>query len=190
MVIFTPTGQIINDNWPEIRKRNFNWGTSALRMRFSYAQGYITTALRNNVVAYQLVSGSLVIELYDKKTGIIIPKPPKYFNRFEYDLSYNCFGYCFAESKVWLLDPSQFITDEYVETDSDNAELIVFKEHKSIGDAGEDLYTFSHAVKVLDNKNVSFKPGLNALIENVPAGEAIHTYNYNSELYLRKKDAD
>ncbi len=187
MINFQGTGQIINDGWPEIRKQDFAWGNTALRMSFSYEHGFITTSLGNPNEAFRLVPGSFVIELYDKATNAVIPRPPEFFDQFGYDLSYNCFGYCFAESAYWILNPAVIIEDEYEETDYENAEFIIFKEHRSIGDDGEHVYTISHAVKFLENGNVSFKPGLNALVEDVPEDVAIHTYNFNHEIYLKRR---
>lgn len=187
MAKFTKSGNRVKSGWPEIRNKKMNWGNTALRLTYEYEKGYVCTSKGTKVEAYELIKDSLVVELYDKKSGITIPKPASYFKQFKFDLSYNCFGYCFADSKALLLDPTQFIVEEYEEVDFDDAELILFKEHKGIGDNGEDILIYFHAVKILPNRNVSFKPGINELVENVSDDLAIHNYNFNHEVYLKKK---
>ena len=187
MIIFEKTGKIINDSWPEIRNKKMNWGNTALRLSFAYAEGFIKTEKGTKVIAYELINGSLRIELFDKLSKNTIIKPVEYFNQFNFDLSYNCFGYCFADSKVFITDPTPFIIDDYEEVDYENADLILFKEHKGFGDFGEELFIYSHGVKKLPNGNVSFKPGINGLVEDVDKKLAIHNYNFNHEIYIKKR---
>ena len=69
----------------------------------------------------------------------------------------------------------------------EDAELIIFKEHKGYNDVGDEIIINFHAVKILPNGNVSFKPGINRLVEDVDINLAIHDYNFNHKIYLRKK---
>jgi hypothetical protein len=184
---FYPNGNIIENGWPDLRNKNIKWGNTSLRMKYKYRQGHFLTMKNNAVEALEFVPDSLEVELFEKKFGFVVHKEESFFDQFEFDLSYNCFGYCFADSKLWILDPTQIILDEYEQVEPNNAEIILFKEYHGIDDLGQDIYIFSHAVKVLENGNVSFKPGLNKLIQDVPRKKAIHTYNYNHEIYIRKK---
>ena len=164
-----------------------NWGNTSLRMEYSYEEGYVTTAKGTKVRAYQFIEDSLSIELFDRYTKMKIEKPASYFEQFKFDLSYNCFGYCFANSSVFLPDPTIFLEEEYEEVDRHDAEYILFKQFKEFSDQGGEVHIFSHAAKVLPNGNVSFKPGINALVENVDIRDAIFTYNLNHATYFKKK---
>ncbi len=84
-------------------------------------------------------------------------------------------------------NPEQIIRDEYEEVHPDKAEVIVFLEYVAINDNGQHHFQYSHAVKLNEDGTVSFKPGINQLIENVNRNDAIHTYNYNRELYLKRR---
>ena len=188
MIQLAKTEKIIKNGWPDIRNIKMNWGHTSLRMEYSYVEGYITTLKGTKVLAYEYIKDSLRIELFDRLTKKKIDKPASYFEQFKFDLSYNCFGYCFAESKVFLPDPTKFLEEEYEEVERENAELILFKQFKGYGDNGEEIRIFFHAAKVLPNGNVSFKPGINALVEDVGIKETIYVYNLNHEAYYRKKN--
>jgi len=187
MIQFTKTEKVVKNGWPDIRNTKMSWRNTSLRMEYSYEEGYITTPKGSKVIAYEYIKDSLNVELFDKSTKQKIDKPPSYFEQFNFDLSYNCFGYCFAESKVFLPDPTKFLEEEYEQVDSEEAELILFKQFMGFGDHGEEIFVFSHGAKVLPNGNVSFKPGINALIEDVDRRYAIFTYNLNHEVCYRKK---
>lgn len=187
MIQFEGTGKIIKDGWPEIRHIKRNWGSTALRMQFAYEEGYIKTSRGTKVKAYEFVKNSLKIELFDKLSAKVITKENSFFDQFNFDLSYNCFGYCFADSKVFLQDPTVFLNEDFLIVEPNVAEIIVFKEHKGFGDNGEELLINFHAVKILENGNVSFKPGINQLIENVNINLAIHNYNFNHKIYFKKR---
>lgn len=170
-----------------VRNKKFEWGRNALRLEYTAEYGYIETSKGTKVNAVRLLQDTLIITLYNLDTGDLINKPQVFYNQFNFDISYNCFGYCFADSKVFLLDPTAFVLDEYEEVELENAELILFKEYKGFDDNGGELFIYSHAAKILSNGNVSFKPGINPLIENISRNKAIHDYNFNREVYLRKK---
>ena len=188
MIKFHPSGKIIETGWPDIRNKRIKWGNTALRLNYKYRQGFINTTKGTKVEAFELIDKSLNVELFDRTTGNALPKHPSFFKQFRLDLTYNCFGYCFAESKVFLPNPTQFLIEEYEEVGLEEAELILFKDHNGFGDNGDELINYSHSAKILSNGNVSFKPGINELIEDVNIGLAIHTYNFNHELYYRKKE--
>jgi hypothetical protein len=188
MIIFTPNGKIIKDGWPEIRNKKMKWGSTAIRMEFSYKEGYIETTKGTKVLAYEYIPKSLKVELFDKITGKNIPKLSSFLKQFNFDLSYNCFGYCFADSKVFLPDPTSFLKEEYEEVAYEKAELILFKVHEGFGDNGEEVINYFHVVKVLANGKVSFKPGINKIVQNVDEELAIHNYNFNHEVYFKKKE--
>ncbi len=187
MATFISSGKIISEGWPNMRPKKMHWGKTTLRMKFDYEEGYIKTKKGTKVLAYNFIPQSLKIELFDEKTNKVIPKDKPFFNQFHFDLSYNCFGYCFADSDVFILDPTAFIEEEFEEVPFEEAELILFKEWKGFGDNNEEITIYFHAVKILPNGNVSFKPGINPLVENVAADFAIHNYNFNHEIYIRKK---
>jgi len=156
-------------------------------MTYSYEEGYIKTKKGTDVLAYRFMDESLKMELFNRDTKATIHKPASYFKQFEFDLSYNCFGYCFAESSVFVPNPTSFLDEEYEQVEFKDAELIQFKNHNGFGDNGEELIGYFHVVKILPNGNVSFKPGINKLVENVSREKAIYNYNFNHEVYFRKK---
>ena len=187
MIQFTKTENVVKNGWPDIRNTKMGWSNTALRMAYLYEEGYITTAKGTKVKAFEYIRDSLSVELFDKTTREKIDKPASYFDQFNFDLSYNCFGYCFAESKVFLPDPTKILEEEYEQVGQENAELILFKQFKGFGDNGDEIHIFLHAAKILPNGNVSFKPGINGLIEDVDMKYAIFTYNFNHAVYYRKK---
>jgi len=187
MSIFTKTGSNQQLAMDGLRNTKLNWGRTALRLHYQAEFGFVETSKGTKVDAVRLLNDTLRMELYNKDTNALIPQPASFYDQFKFDISFNCFGYCFADSKVFLPNPTKFIIDDYEEVNSENAEIIIFKEYGGFNDNGEEVYSFSHAVKVLPNGNVSFKPGINLLVENVPRSKAIHTYNFNYEIYLRKK---
>ena len=171
----------------KVRNRKLNWGVTALRLSYTAEIGYIETFKGRQVEATKPLQNTLTIELCNVYSGVPINKPKKFYNQFSFEISYNCFGYCFVDSKVFLNDASGFILDEYEEVESKDAEIILFKEFQGINDIGEKIFISIHAVKILPNGNVSFKPGINPLVENVTRGRAIDKYNFNHEIYLKKK---
>ena len=187
MTQFIKTDKVIKNGWPDIRNIKMNWCNTALRMDYLYEEGYVTTSMGTKIRAYEYIKDSLNVELFDRSTKQKIDKPASYFDQFKLDLSYNCFGYCFADSMVFLPDPTKFLEEEYEEVDRDNAELILYKQYMGLGDDGKEMYIFYHAVKLLPNGNVSFKPGINELVEDVDSKQAILTYNFNHAVYYRKK---
>ena len=184
---FIGSGKIIKEGWPKVRNKKMYWGNTALKISFEYEEGHILTSKGNKVPVFKLIENSLVTELFDITTGEAISKPAPYYEQFHFDLSYNCFGYCFADSLVFLPNPDLLIEDDYDKTTYENAELILFLEHKGFGNNGEEIFLYSHAVKKLPNGNVSFKPGINKLVENVNEEQAIHVYNFNHKIYLKRK---
>lgn len=171
----------------KLRNIPLQWGKNALRINYDSETGYFETKQGNRVEIVRLLQNTLKYQLYNLETGIILSVPEGFFDQFNIDISYNCFGYCFGESECWIANPEQIIQDEYVEVDPDNAEIIVFLEYVRINDNGQHQFQYSHAVKLNKDGTVSFKPGINKLVENVKRNEAIHTYNYNRELYLKKR---
>jgi hypothetical protein len=170
-----------------VRNITFNWGSHALRIQHDFEVGYVTTKLGSQVIALNPITESLKIEFVNRQNNnIVIPKPKEFFDQFGIDISYNCFGYCFADGKFHIENPEPIIKEEYHEVGPNDAEVILFKNFFGFADNGIPLYQYSHAVKVLPNGNVSFKPGMNSLMENIPRNRAIHTYNYNHEIYLKK----
>ena len=192
MILFEETGKIITYKEPYqdkpagLRPKKMDWGNTALVFICQYKEGYIKTSQGTKVIALEFIKDTQKIELFDQKRDITIKKPNEYFNQFNFNPSYNCFGYCFAESKFCLPDPTPFINEEYKETTPNKAEIILFKGQKSFGNNNEEHFMNIHAVKVLPNGNVSFKPGINQLIENVSKDKAIHDYDFNHKVYLRK----
>lgn len=170
-----------------VRNKKKRWGRTALRLHYEAEKGFVQTSQGTKVEAYRLLDSTLKMDLYNLDTLSTVSRSVEFYNQFKFDISYNCFGYCFAESKVFLPDPTSFIIDDYEVTNSEDAEIILFKKFDGFNDKGGELYSNSHAVKVLENGNVSFKPGINELIENVAREKAIHTYNYNHEVYIKKK---
>ncbi len=191
MIQFEKTGNIVPVNIPRhklgIRPKAMNWGNTALRLEVRYEKGCVQTFKGTQVPACNLVEDSLTIELFDRVSQETIHKPKAYFNQFNFDLTYNCHGYCFAESKVIIEDPTQFIVEEYEEVDSTEAEVIMFKGHQRLDDNGEKLFDYVHAVRILSNGKVSFKPGINQLVKNANMNLAIHDYDFNHKVYFRKK---
>jgi len=169
-----------------VRPKPMKWGRTAIRLTHTHNKGVLRTSKGREVEAFKLVENSVETVLFDIDTGLEIPKPGSYFSQFQFDPSYNCFGYCFAGGNVWITDPSQIIQDDFVEVDLSEAEIILFKEFQQFGDNGETNFINSHAAMLLPNGNVSFKPGVNRLIENVSIDLAIHDYNFNHRVYLRK----
>jgi len=171
----------------KLRNIKLDWGKTLLRLNYTAEMGYVETSKGTKVEAAKLLQNTLKIELYNGDTGATIIKPKEFYDQFRFDISFNCFGYCFADSKVFIPNPTAFILDDYEEVPFEEAELILFKEYQGYNDNGEEMFIYSHAVKILLNGNVSFKPGINPLIENIEREKAIHTYNFNHEIYLKKK---
>lgn len=184
---FIPTGKTVSDGYPDIRNIKMNWGRSAIKMTYSYEEGFVKTKKGTKVLAYKFNHESLKMELFNRDTKETIQKPVTYFEQFGFDLSYNCFGYCFAGSSVFITNPTAFVEEEYEEVALKKADLIIFKNHNGFGDTGEELIQYFHAVRILPNGNVSFKPGINKLVENVPLDQAIHNYNFNHKAYYKRK---
>lgn len=65
--------------------------------------------------------------------------------------------------------------------------MIVFIKHNSFNESGISVYFYLHGVKVEKNGFVSFKPGVNSLVEKVLIEMVSHRYDYNRKVYLRKK---
>ena len=170
-----------------LRNIEINWGRNALRLNYDSEVSYFETSLGNRVEIIRLLQDTLTYQLYNLDTGEIQKVEDGFFDQFKIDISYNCFGYCFADSECFIINPEQIIRDEYVEVTVAEAEIIVFLEYKFINDDGQHQFKYSHAVKVNNDGSVSFKPGINQLIENVSKNSAIHNYNFNRELYLKKR---
>jgi len=171
-----------------LRNIEFPWGRNALKLNYDSEVGHFETTLGNRIEIARLLQDTLTYQLYNLDTGEIQQVDDDFFEQFDIDISYNCFGYCFGESECWIPNPEQIIRDEYEEVHPDDAEFIVFLEYLAVNDNGQHQFQYSHAVKVNEDGTVSFKPGINKLLENVPRNQAIHTYNYNRELYLRKRE--
>jgi hypothetical protein len=168
--------------------RNFpiKWGRTALEIEYYADKGYILTDKKQRVEVLKQYQESLEYYLFDLDTKLNVEKPKSFFSQFPIDLTYNCFSYCFTDSKYWLVDPSLIIKEYYKEVEFEEAEIIVFMESVGYGDDGKKQYDYSHAVKVLENGNVSYKPGINLLIENAPIEEVNANYNYNHKIYLKR----
>lgn len=179
-----PNGNLTMD---KLRNIQIHWGKNALRINYDSETGYFETAQDNRVEIVRLLQDTIKYQLYNLETEEIQSVTEDYFNQFKIDISYNCFGYCFGDSECWITNPEQIIHDEYEEVHPDEAEIIVFLEYVGINDNGQNQFQYSHAVKLNEDRTVSFKPGINKLVENVKQIEAIHTYNYNRELYLKKR---
>ena len=180
-----PNGNLTMD---KLRNIPFQWGKNALRINYDSEAGYFETAQGNRVEIVRLLQDTLKYQLYNLETGAIQSASEEFFNQFNIDISYNCFGYCFGNSKCWIPNPEQIIRDEYEECHANEAEVIVFLEYVGINDIGQNQFNYSHAVRLNEDGTVSFKPGINQLVENANRNEAIHTYNYNRELYLKKRE--
>ncbi len=172
--------------YPALRTAGVDWGRTALILRYQAQEGYIETSKGNKVTAFQLEQDTLSMTLYNIDTKTAVQKSPDFFEQFSFEIEYNCFGYCFANSQVFIPDPSQIIIDDYEKVNEEEAEIILFIEHAGVNDRGKDNFIYSHAVKILENGNVSFKPGLNPLIEDIAKKKAIHNYNFNHALFIRK----
>lgn len=171
----------------KLRNAKLEWGRNSLRLNYTAEFGYVETSIGTKVDAARLLQNTLTIDFYNQDTGVSIHKPKEFYDQFSFDISFNCFGYCFADSKVFLPNPTAFILDDYEEVKFEDAELIIFKEYQGFNDLGEEIFNYSHAVKKLPSGNVSFKPGINPLVENISRDKAIHTYNFNHEIYLKKR---
>lgn len=156
-----PTGNLTMD---KLRNIPLNWGQNALRINFDTETGYFETKQGNRVEINRFLQNTLKYQLYNLETGIIQLIPEGFFDQFNIDISYNCFGYCFGDSDCWISNPEQIIRDEYEETHPDYAEVMVFLEYKCIDDNGLHSFNYSHAVKMNKDGTVSFKPGINKLI--------------------------
>jgi hypothetical protein len=172
-----------------LRLPGFNWGNTSLSMFYNTYKGYIKTKKGNLVEVWRQPNKKIVFELINTETKEKIFKPKNFFEQFKphFDISYNCYGYCFANSKFWIYDPSVFIEDEYEFTTEKKAEIIMFREISGCDSYGFSTYDYVHAVKVIDSKLISFKPGIGSLVENVHKKFSNHLYNFNNKIYLRKK---
>lgn len=179
-----PNGNISMEG---LRNIPMQWGKNALRINYDSEIGYFKTSQGNTVEGMRPLQYTLTYQFYNLETGEVQPVNEEFFKQFQIDISYNCFGYCFANSECWISNPAQIINDEYEETNPSEAEILVFLEYVSIDDVGQHIFRYLHAVKLNKDGTVSFKPGINQLVENVDRSYAIHTYNYNRELYLKKR---
>jgi hypothetical protein len=173
--------------YPPFRPKSMQWGSTALRFKYDVNEGHITLPSGTKVFSCRVIKSSIVLELFDQNTNAVIQKPANFYKQFKLDPTYNCMGYCLDNSRSWILDPTAILAEEYEEVEYEDCEIMIFKEFIGFGDNGETTEQISHMVKLLRNGNVSFKPGLNALVENVHDDQAIHTYNYNREQYYRLK---
>ena len=186
MFVYSEIEKNISFEMNNLRICPLNWGRSALEIEFEADRGSLTTKKGNKIQVFKQHQNSLRYYLYDLDTKLSIKKAKSFFNQFKLELSYNCFGFCFADSKYWISDPTLIIEEYYEEVEQNEAEIIVFMKYLGFGDNGEIRYKYSHAIKVLENGNVSFKPGIKPLVENVPFERAISNYNFNHKIYLKK----
>jgi hypothetical protein len=186
MSTYTKLEVDIYHEFSPLRNYPFKWGRTALEIEYYADKGYILTDKKSKVEVLKQYQESLEYHLFDLDTNRDIKKPSKFFSQFKINLTYNCFGYCFADSKYWIADPKILIEEYYKEVDSEEAEIIVFMEYDGYDDNGNKKYSYSHAVKVLENGNISFKPGFNLLIENVSIDEIKADYNFNHKTYLKR----
>lgn len=175
-----------------MRTTPFAWGDSYLRVRFQFEKGVVKSESGNVALAIKPLIPTLTVErvLKDSNNNVIqvIEAGPELVTKFGIDISYNCFSYCFGGGKVWIEDPSSIIVNEYEEVQNiGDAEVIVFKEWRGFDDYGINSYSYLHGVKVEKNGFVSFKPGVNSLVEKVLIEMVSHRYDYNRKVYLRKK---
>src|SRR5580700_6650246 len=98
MIQFVGSGQI-KDLFQNIRNKKMYWGSTFIKATFKSEDGYIRTIKGTRVPANRYVQGSLGLEIIDAATNRTIPQTPHFFDQFNFDFTYNCFGYCFAESK-------------------------------------------------------------------------------------------
>lgn len=182
---FYPSGQ---NEIKEINVRNkkFGWGDHYLKIHCEYEKGDVNLSNNKRAKVLKYIQDSLSIELISKIDNKIVDKPPAFFDQFNIEPGFNCFGYCFTNGIYWIDDPLPFIESDYIETSSKNADIIIFKSFDGYGDNFNEIYNYIHVVKILSNGNVSFKPGINELIENVDISKAKHDYNFNHKIYYKK----
>lgn len=188
MAEFLPNGQLALMMQHGLRNMSFQWGTSAVHLDYQAELGGVRLDSGTQVQAIRGVQESIEWKLVDVKTGIILDKPEALMQQFEVDVRYNCYGYCFADSTCWIQDPNPIIQADYELTDRENAEIMLFQEFIGYASNGGVDYRISHAVKINNDGTVSFKPGLNSLVENVPFNQAISMYNYNREIFIKRKN--
>lgn len=173
----------------ELRVPGIIWGDKLLGWRAKYLVGNLVTDLKQKVEALQLIEKSF--EFYYFKVGEGKQYDPNDMpdnKKYKIDVSYNCYGYCFADGKFFIEDPTQILKDEYEYTEKlDKADKIMLVSVGAIDNAGNENRAWVHGVNVNKDKTISYKPGINALITNVGVGQMNGSYNFNVPLYYKAK---
>jgi len=117
-----------------------------------------------------------------------VPNSLSLCRSMNFDPTYNCFGYCFADGKYFILNPSGIINSKYrVVSTFKEADIVMFRSFASLDDNGDHGYNYTHCMKVLENGNVSHKEGICQLIQDIPYEEALKQVNNNHIEFIKLK---